>query len=457
MDFNEQPPVAKTGFAPIAKARDLYERYGDWSKKVVGAIMDQGLFAGSNFLLNILLIRWLEPVQYGAFVTAYAIFLMLGTLHTGMFTEPMLVFGAGKYSKWFRRYLGFLFYGHVFVTALFSLALVGVALFFQSTEQAELAAAFYGVAIATPFILLTWIFRRAFYVVSSPHLAAIGGFIYFALMIGGIYFLNVYNYLTPFTALIAMAISAGLSGLYLLVMLKPRYTEPAKELPWKKVLKDHWVYGRWSTPSTFLIWLPHNIYFAFLPSLVGLTGNANLRATLNLVTPILQANAALSILLTPNFVRALKKNGLEGMGRQVDFARMLMIGGTLTYMVLLVLFGKDMINLIYNGRYQDFVTPTILILISLNPLFVGVGDVMAGGLRSIGRVDTIFWANVVAGVLALTVGLFLMATAGVIGALIGTAISSFGFVVTIYWHYRRNYKKYKADPSLITTLQMEDE
>lgn len=454
MDIEEQT-ITKTTFSPIVIARNLYDRYGEWSKKVVGAIMDQGLFAGSNFLMNILLIRWLEPVQYGAFVTAYAIFMMLGTLHTGMLTEPMLVFGAGKYSKWFRRYLAFLFYGHTTLTLLFSLAMLAVGLFFQVTEQLDLAWAFYGGAIATPFILLTWTFRRAFYIVSRPHIAAVGGFVYFSLIMAGIYLLHTMTYLTPFSALLVMALSAGISGLYLLYMLKPQYQQPEKELPWKTVLKDHWVYGRWSTPSTFLIWLPHNIYFAFLPGMVGLEGNANLRATLNLVTPILQANAALSILLTPNFVRALKRNGLDGLGRQVNFARMLMIGASLSYLVVLVLFGKDIINLIYNGRYQDFVTPTILLLISLNPLFIGVGDVMAGGLRSIGRVDTIFWANVVSGLLALTIGLYLMATIGIIGALIGTAISSFGFAITIFWHYRRNFKKYKDNPSLINTIQMD--
>ena len=40
-----------------------------WLKKGGFAAVDQGLFSAANFLVNILLARWLEPVQYGAFVT----------------------------------------------------------------------------------------------------------------------------------------------------------------------------------------------------------------------------------------------------------------------------------------------------------------------------------------------------------------------------------------------------
>ena len=55
------------------------------------AVLDQALFAGSSFSINILLARWLPPVQYGAFALAFFLFLLLGALHTAVLTEPMLV------------------------------------------------------------------------------------------------------------------------------------------------------------------------------------------------------------------------------------------------------------------------------------------------------------------------------------------------------------------------------
>jgi hypothetical protein len=82
------------------------------------AVLDQVLFAGSSFSINILLARWLPPVQYGAFALAFFLFLLLGALHTAVLTEPMLVFGASVYRGRVRAYLG----RHVMLHVLVSVA-----------------------------------------------------------------------------------------------------------------------------------------------------------------------------------------------------------------------------------------------------------------------------------------------------------------------------------------------
>ena len=45
------------------------------------AVTDQGLYALSNALLNILLARWLAPAEYGAFAVAYSALLLIGVFH----------------------------------------------------------------------------------------------------------------------------------------------------------------------------------------------------------------------------------------------------------------------------------------------------------------------------------------------------------------------------------------
>ena len=47
------------------------------SKGVI-AVFEESLFAGSNFLVGVLLGRWLKPMDYGAFTAAYSLFLLLG-------------------------------------------------------------------------------------------------------------------------------------------------------------------------------------------------------------------------------------------------------------------------------------------------------------------------------------------------------------------------------------------
>ncbi|MGH7626911.1 MAG: hypothetical protein ACREOJ_16545, partial [Gemmatimonadaceae bacterium] len=83
-----------------------------WAGRGVWAITDQGLFAVSNFAMNILLARWLTPTEYGAFAIAYSVFLLFGTLHTALLTEPMLIFGSVKYEADFAAYMRVLLRGH---------------------------------------------------------------------------------------------------------------------------------------------------------------------------------------------------------------------------------------------------------------------------------------------------------------------------------------------------------
>src|SRR5262249_49199249 len=141
---------------------------------------------GVNFLVNLLLARWLEPAQYGAFAAAYTVFFLLAALYTAVLTEPMLVFGAGKYAEKFQKYFGILIIGHWEIRGVIALILALAALVFWLLGSSSMAQVILGLAISSPFILLLWLVRRAFYVRVQPQWAAAGGVLYIALMLAGL-------------------------------------------------------------------------------------------------------------------------------------------------------------------------------------------------------------------------------------------------------------------------------
>src|SRR5271170_1290937 len=65
-----------------------------WITKGGLAILDQGLISGSNFLIGILLARWLMPAQYGAFALAFSVFLLLSYVYQSFLAEPQAVFSG---------------------------------------------------------------------------------------------------------------------------------------------------------------------------------------------------------------------------------------------------------------------------------------------------------------------------------------------------------------------------
>ena len=61
---------------------DSINGFSDWTTRGFWAIVDQALFALSNLLINVLLARWLSPREYGAFVTAYVVLVLVSVAHT---------------------------------------------------------------------------------------------------------------------------------------------------------------------------------------------------------------------------------------------------------------------------------------------------------------------------------------------------------------------------------------
>ncbi|MBI4639269.1 MAG: hypothetical protein HY731_01165 [Candidatus Tectomicrobia bacterium] len=409
------------------------QRLLSWAKKGGFAVLDQGLFAGANFLVNILLARWLEPTQYGAFVVAYSVFILLADFHTAVLTEPMLVFGAGKYGDHFPKYLGLLIYGHWGVTSVIALLLGVVALIFWQFGSEILAQALAGLAFASPFILLLWLVRRGFYVRFQPHWSATGGVLYMVLILAGMYGFYRGNWLSPASALAMIGLVSLVVGLGLAVLLRPQLRFAGSNPTPGMVLADHWRYGRWSTATTASRWVSGNISYMLLPAWVGLKGSAGLRAVMNLIMPVLHANTAISVFLVPLFVKALKAEGKIGLYRFVRLAFILFTMSSVFYWGFLFLVRHEVLPWLYGGRYVEYAD--LLILAGLLSFSEGVVGVLGTAFRAMERPDLIFRCYVVSTSVALTLGLWLLAIKGVTGAVMGRLASSAATAIAMVWFH----------------------
>jgi hypothetical protein len=58
----------------------LFGTFRKWFAKGGLAIVDYGLISGSNFLLGVLLARWLSPRDYGAYALSFSFLIRAGFL-----------------------------------------------------------------------------------------------------------------------------------------------------------------------------------------------------------------------------------------------------------------------------------------------------------------------------------------------------------------------------------------
>src|ERR1700719_1599604 len=82
------------------------DRLWFWGLRSGLSLLDQGLFSGSSFLLNIFLARWLSKEAYGAFAVCFAGMLFLTGFHNVLLIEPMTVIGPSCYPDRLIRYFG---------------------------------------------------------------------------------------------------------------------------------------------------------------------------------------------------------------------------------------------------------------------------------------------------------------------------------------------------------------
>jgi O-antigen/teichoic acid export membrane protein len=386
-----------------------------WVQKGGFAVLDQTLFAGTNFLVGVLLARWLEPNAYGAFSTAYAVFLFVGTLHAALWTEPMLVYGSGKFREQYQQYQKILLAYHWRFGLTSSAVFILLGIFFFYAGQAELGRSFVGLAIASPLILYLWLIRRSAYVLLTPQHAAFGGLLYMLLYIGISFILLQFNILDETSALSAMGIAGLLSGKLVernIHKQKKYHTEP-ETVETNTIYHLHWQYGRWAILAGGLSWVPGNIYFLVLPAIKSLDASAALKALMNLAMPILHFNSALAGLFVPIFVRAIQNNGLK---------QKLQIGSSLVFWVILIVWGEWLTIFVYNERY--IFNLNYFVLLGIFPLLSSIANTISAVLRAENRPEEVARAYTYAVAGTVLIGLPLAYWQGIIGALSGIVIAN---------------------------------
>jgi O-antigen/teichoic acid export membrane protein len=387
-----------------------------WLRRGTAAIADQGLFAVANFVLNILLARWLSPRDYGGFSVAFASFLLLGTMHTALLTEPMLVFGSGRRSNDFASYIRSLVHLHWRASLVAGGALVLGGALAATHGDSSLAACLGAFAVAGPVILLTWLARRACYVRMRPEQAAVGGGVYLVSMLALLVGMRRFGLVSPASAVFAMGGAAIASLFVLLPALGIRFRGVAGQRAEASVVRDHWGYGRWALATAALGWIPSNLFLFVLPLRGGLEAAGAFRALLNLFVPMMQATSALGILALPALVKRWKAQP----DRFAELVGMLvaMFGiAAAVYGVAVAAFGETLMDWMYNGRYVEF-SSSVIVLAAV-PALAGVAAVFGSALRAVERPELVFKAYLVPTVAAGTVGVLLAYRQQVAGASVG--------------------------------------
>jgi O-antigen/teichoic acid export membrane protein len=389
-----------------------------WLGKSTWALLDQCLFAFSNFLINLCLARWLDPESYGAFALAYTVFLFAGVFHSSVFTEPMLVFGPGRYKQSQKPYLQSLIRVHWAKGWPVAALLIGLVSVFYWNNSARFPILF--LCGASGGLLFQWLIRRACYLQQQPALAAIGGAAYLALVLAGLAVVRQSGGLDAVPALLIMTLASLASGILIqsLLFRSGTLTEgPAS--PERELLEAHWNYGRWAIATGFVGWFSGNVAMVALPWWHGNAATGTFRAATNLILPIQQLLAAAGPLLLPFFVNRREDSHYLRIAFQCAVASTL---APLIWTVVLFYAGPLLGDLLYKGNYSF--DRHFLLVLGLSCTSSSFGLIIATALRARELPKIAFRGYAAAAAVALAAGIPLIALYGINGAVWSLAVSS---------------------------------
>jgi len=329
-----------------------------WPASEAFSVLDQLLFNGANFGFNILLARWLGLSAYGAFAVGLSVFFLAGAMHTAVLTEPMMVFGGTKYSTRFSWYIGLLVNFHWVLSGIIALALALGALVVGYLGSHQMALALWGVAVASPFILLSWLVRPACYVQRVAQYAAVGSGLYALLIVLTLWWLQDRGLLTVVTAFLSMGLASFISALVVIALLKNRGQiaipgggdESARD-----VLRGHWAYGSWNVVGTIAQWSSSQILFVLTPMFLNLAAVGAMSVGATLMRPLFPMIRSITPLMLPRVTSDIGDPERAGALRKYVFRWLAVCaGGTLFYTLVLTLFYVPVSRHLFAGKYLGY-------------------------------------------------------------------------------------------------------
>jgi O-antigen/teichoic acid export membrane protein len=389
---------------PLFSQRFVTEKLFPWVAKGGLALLDFGLYSGANFLLGILLARWMVPEQYGAYALVFSIFILISFLYQALLLEPLSVFSGTTYSKNLRGYLKSNFWLHWGISAIICVLMGATALaakiWFHSPTS---AMAFAGMTAATPFILIHVLGRRAFYLKLSPGPAAFGSSFYCVFVVAGSFLLFKLGWLSAFSAFLVMGFAALVGGVIMAFQLNSKLEPATAEMHLSETWKKHWNYGKWALGTCIVGWIPTYVYIPLVSKFSGLAVAGELRALMNLGGPVLQTYAALSMLFLPFAARVQGETGRKGSTALTRKLTALFVAGAIAYWIVLIPLRRPLFMLLYAGKYMDassllplFAAETVIWSAALGPAIV---------LRAMEYPRSLFFANAAASVVAIVFGI----------------------------------------------------
>lgn len=409
-------------------------RYLYWGKKGIYGILDQSLFSGANFIVTLLLARWLPVKDFGYFSIAYASYNIYYQLHNSIVTEPMSVLGPAKTCINLPSYVIKHLWLHIVVTGVMCLLTILFSIaFIMISGDRLLGNYFLLLGILIPCMLLPWYVRRAHYLLAKPQNAAITSLIYLLCIFVMVCFAYSTTNLDGMLGLVIIGISGLLSGVVGIGLLHT----PIQKILWKEILGvflENIHYGYWLILSGLLLAIANQGVTYISSGLLGVEAAGAIRVLTNFQQPMSVIIGSIGFLALPRLSTFYAQNDKKSIDKNGTIISLASLSLSIIYEILLIIFHSQLEHLLFMGKFSAY--SYLIALWGIIPIIQSIDLKYTLTLRSIQKPQVMFIMSIYWAISSLLFGFILTKFFGILGAtysqIIGYAIST--AVKVVYYH-----------------------
>jgi len=278
-----------------------------WKGRIFFAFADQGLFSASNFVLTILYATWLPIEEFGRYVVVWTVALFIEAIQTSLVIDSLPAI-VSRYGRRNRQRIDIAALWVVIAFSIASSLLLAGAAAALSGWFPNYAGPLFVLALVNPLQRLYLFFRRLCYIRDRQTVAAAAALFYGVASFAGVFALSYFHAISVGAVLTLSGLGSAAAILVIMLAGVGRLTKIRPiNVTW--LAAQIWSTSRWLAPAAVVSWV---ITWGMFPIIAAVSGSAAagvVRALQNLLTPVVQFNAALNLAILPRVADKVADHG----------------------------------------------------------------------------------------------------------------------------------------------------
>ncbi len=376
-------------------------------------VTDQGLVSGVNFIVAILLTRFLGLEVYGLYVLAWMVVLFISSMQQAFIIMPLYTLYPKQDLK--EQYLSGLM-GIQLIFSVTSVLAVCILVSFAMKINPEWSNP--GLVFLTGLVTGLHSFndylRRLFFVLHKPGTVLIMDLIGYGVLPVIILVLVALDQLSIHTVLISICCLLMLSISFSLIF---RYDAgfglKKNSLP----LGLHWRFSKFLIGTSLLQWFSGNLFIVVAGSTLGPVSVGAIRIAQNIIGVLHVLFIAMENLIPVRASELYKTNGRKSMLKYIGIVSKQAAVPTSILLGIIAIFRNEIIRLFYGEVYLEF--HYLLLLFAGLYILVFIGTILRFIIRTIEKNRLIFTSYIASGILSMALAKPLVSSFGLLGVMIG--------------------------------------